>query len=744
MLRSEVGWTAAFILFFTIAGGFLALDAHNRPKHHVNQRVSEAIVARVKFQANNELKTQKAKENARQRAPSVYQSNSEYFKDIHKKLVALHQTGTDTEIKTFDDIDADRVEQLHLTKDSFAALRAIVGNEQTPWQKRVDRFIDDLAAVAVLSPDRFKIEQNLDKRSEQVVILHPSGEIAQSFFHLHNVADKESKKLQTQIRRCATTFEAAPLIDSITGIVLKDIEPTVVYDDVKTKDRRNALAAATPPVIDVIEPNDVMFAPADTALNGPDKDVRLTERDIRLLEKEQLAYVAHLGSFRVWMRKLGMFGIVMLIAVGLWICVWATNKRIAQNPVRGLSLTLLLLATQAAALIGVQIGPDFLFANATFPTLFVAIVLSIVYHQRFALVVGCIHAMLITVSLQLPVGFTVVLLAGVVMAVAQLTEIRSRSKLVWVGLQAGAVMAITTWLVGILARPLHLEGQFRDIAIDSTFAMSTGLLIGLFVQGILPAIEKMCRVTTAMTLKELNDASNPLLQRLAQEAPGTYQHSLRIADMAESAAEAIGCSGLLCRVGAMYHDIGKSNKPHYFIENQGGGPNRHEKLRPAMSLLIIVSHVKDGIEMAREYRLPREIIQFIKTHHGTTLIEYFYHAAKKSSDGEDDRAPEEFEFRYPGPKPQSREEAILMLCDGVEGAARALDDPTPVRLEQLVHSMATKRLMDGQFDECNLTLKELHKIEAAITKTLCAIYHARIKYPSDEEADQTETTAVAS
>src|SRR5690606_27194625 len=174
--------------------------------------------------------------------------------------------------------------------------------------------------------------------------------------------------------------------------------------------------------------------------------------------------------------------------------------------------------------------------------------------------------------------------------------------------------------------------------------------------------------------------------------------------------------------------------PAYFVENQGGGPNRHNKLSPAMSLLIIVGHVKDGIEMAREYGLPSLVRHFSESHHGTTLVEYFFHAARQQRDAQGAAAPTEFEYRYPGPKPQTREAAILMICDGVEGAARALSEPTPVRLEQVVHTMAQKRLQDGQFDECNLTLQELHRIEQSMIKTLCAIYHGRIKYPSAANA----------
>ena len=214
--------------------------------------------------------------------------------------------------------------------------------------------------------------------------------------------------------------------------------------------------------------------------------------------------------------------------------------------------------------------------------------------------------------------------------------------------------------------------------------------------------------------------------------------------MAEAAADSIGADGLLCRVGAMYHDIGKMNKPGYFVENQGGGPNRHDRLSPAMSLLIIVGHVKDGAEMSREAGLPPAIRHFIESHHGTTLVEYFYHAAKQQQkETGDDQAPAEFTFRYPGPKPQSKEAAILMICDGVEGAARSLPEPTPIRLEQLVSTLANKRLMDGQFDECNLTLQDLHKIGQAITRTIQAIHHGRIAYPKDEQ-EQKQPPARAS
>ncbi|MBA7654634.1 Cyclic-di-AMP phosphodiesterase PgpH [subsurface metagenome] len=217
------------------------------------------------------------------------------------------------------------------------------------------------------------------------------------------------------------------------------------------------------------------------------------------------------------------------------------------------------------------------------------------------------------------------------------------------------------------------------------------------------------------------------------EAPGTFSHSLLIGSIAEAAAEAIGRNGLLCRVGAYYHDVGKINKAGYFIENEVGSASRHKELSPTMSHLIIVGHVKDGIEMAKEYSLPNVLRQFIETHHGTTLIEHFYSEAQKrntkSSKKKTVDVLSESEFRYPGPKPLTKEAAIVMLADTVEGAVRSLSEVTATKIEAVVHNMAMKRLQDGQFDECDMSLRELSQIETSISKTLAAHYHGRIAYP---------------
>jgi hypothetical protein len=321
-----------------------------------------------------------------------------------------------------------------------------------------------------------------------------------------------------------------------------------------------------------------------------------------------------------------------------------------------------------------------------------------------------------------------IMAAGGFVCCLSLKEIRTRLKLLEVSVAAAVVVFITAASVDFL---LH-NPKFSVAFADAGWHAATTIFVGMLIQSLLPLIERVFRIATSMTLLDYTDANQPLLKRLAMEAPGTFSHSLLIGSVAEAAAEVIGRNGLLCRVGAYYHDIGKINKPSYFVENELGSMSRHKELSPAMSQLIIVGHVKDGIELAKEYGLPAVLRQFIETHHGTTLVEYFYNAAKKKQD-EKFGAPSESEFRYTGPKPRTKEAAIVMLADAVEGAVRSLPEISPTRIEAVVHNMAMKRLQDGQFDECDLSLRELSQIEASMSKTLAAHYHGRIQYPTPSD-----------
>jgi len=439
-------------------------------------------------------------------------------------------------------------------------------------------------------------------------------------------------------------------------------------------------------------------------------------------------YIRGFKVFKPWPQILSLGVIVGIIAAGAAIYTWAYQPRIVSRPTRAVTLAtlfwLLLVATRFLSL-----SEKWMYL-ATGSAVACAIVLTIAYDQRYAIGMTMFYAILacFAVGKIATIELFLTMMAGIMVCCFSLREIRTRKKLIEVSIISTIVVFITAMALGVVQSLSMKQTIFQSgIAAGSTFA------VGVVIQAFLPIIESAFGIATSMTLLDYSDANQPLLRKLALEAPGTFSHSLLIGSVAEAAAEAIGANGLLCRVGAYYHDIGKINKPTYFIENQIGPVSRHEQLSPAMSQLVIVGHVKDGVEIAKEYGLPAVLRQFIETHHGTTLMEYFYNEARKKQD-ERQSTVSESEFRYPGPKPRSKEAAIVMLADAAESAARTLTDTSPTKVEMLVHAIAMKRLQDGQFDECELTLRELSRIEASLSKSLAAHHHGRIAYPKLQDS----------
>lgn len=272
---------------------------------------------------------------------------------------------------------------------------------------------------------------------------------------------------------------------------------------------------------------------------------------------------------------------------------------------------------------------------------------------------------------------------------------------------------------------LHFK-PMREIFIDYAYCLVDAIIIPMTVFLLIGIFERLFDVTTDITLLELSDLNHPLLKRLSVKAPGSFHHSILVANLAEAAAEAIRANSLLTRVGCYFHDIGKMLKPEYFVENQMGGINKHDNLSPHMSALILTNHVKEGVKLADKNNLPKAVKQFIPEHHGTSLMSYFYHKLMESSD---DKEVNENSFRYPGPKPQSKETAIAMLADTVEAASRSLNNPTPQRIRNLVDMLVEKKIEEGQLDECEVTLNQLKQIKAAFVPILTGIHHGRIEYP---------------
>lgn len=295
-------------------------------------------------------------------------------------------------------------------------------------------------------------------------------------------------------------------------------------------------------------------------------------------------------------------------------------------------------------------------------------------------------------------------------------------------LRTTIIVAAVNFFAIITLGLLFGGNTFQTIISFGAMGLANALLSTVFANGILPFLEHIFGITSSFSLLELSNPSQPLLKRLLIEAPGTYHHSIIVGNLAEAAAEAIGADKLLVRVGAYYHDVGKIRRPYFFVENQIAQDNPHEKLSPSLSTLIIISHVKDGVELAKEYGLPAIIRDIIEQHHGTDLIRYFFHRAAEVYQEEKETVLEA-DYCYPGPKPQTKEAALVMLADSVEAAARAMSKPTPAKIEGLVQRIMQERMESHQFDECNLTFRDLDRIKTAFLKVLGGIFHHRIEYP---------------
>ena len=343
-----------------------------------------------------------------------------------------------------------------------------------------------------------------------------------------------------------------------------------------------------------------------------------------------------------------------------------------------------------------------------------------------SLLSGAIVGLMVGSDFNLILTFFIGSLTGVY----AIKDARTRGDLI----KAGIFISLMQMVCMILLTP------DMDFVLSRDF--SYRYLRPLFINGLISIIvvmfsskifEWLFGVLTNFSLLELADTNHPLLKRMAIEAPGTYHHSLIVSNLSESAADVIGANALLTRVGAYYHDIGKLVKPEYFTENQLTGGNKHDHLEPSMSRLVILNHIKEGIELAKQYKLNPLIIDFIPQHHGTGIIFYFYQKALEEAQGQD---IQEENFRYPGPKPQTKETAVVLLADSVEGATRSLSEPTPTKIDEVVKKVINNKFIDGQLDECNLTLKDLEMISKTFSRILSAMYHGRIKYPEKKNGNE--------
>ncbi|RQW83646.1 MAG: HDIG domain-containing protein [Geobacter sp.] len=387
-----------------------------------------------------------------------------------------------------------------------------------------------------------------------------------------------------------------------------------------------------------------------------------------------------------------------------------------------LFLKIAFIVSSAMGILFPQIGTDDYFYLLPFAA--GAMIVRIILNSEVAMVYCAVTALLLGVLFNSNLEIVIYALLGGIIGAHGVRQCQYRGTIYSAGLKVSIVNLALAIPFQILSDTLFSSQTLYIIV----FALVGGVINSVVVAGIVPVVENLFHYTTDIKLLELASLNSPVLRELMIRAPGTYHHSILVGTMVEAAAEAIHANPLMARVAAYYHDIGKISKPLYFIENMCGGDNRHDKLSPSMSALILISHVKEGVELAKEKRLGVPIIDIIRQHHGTALISFFYQKAKSAEDPEA-RNVEERDFRYPGPKPQTREAGLVMLADCVEAASKTLTDPTPSRIQGMVQKIINNIFIDGQLEECELTLKNLHDIANSFNRILSGIYHHRIDYP---------------
>ncbi|QUH26902.1 HD family phosphohydrolase [Serpentinicella alkaliphila] len=356
-----------------------------------------------------------------------------------------------------------------------------------------------------------------------------------------------------------------------------------------------------------------------------------------------------------------------------------------------------------------------------------AMLLSILIEPRLGLLINICLTILISILTGNDIIFIVMAIVGGTVGVFSVLHTHQRSSLLLSGLVVGIVnvaIIIGIWFI--------YSNEFAKVISLTIYGFINGVLCAILTIGTLPLWENLFGIVTPLKLLELANPNHPLLKKLLLETPGTYHHSIIVGNLSESATDAVGGNPLLARVGAFYHDIGKTKRPYFFKENQLTSENPHDKINPSLSSLIITGHIRDGVELAKKHKLPVEIIDFIEQHHGNTLVAYFYHKAK-NDDSID--CVDEHTFRYHGPKPRTKETAIVMLADSAEAAVRSISSPTKEKIEKLVSKIIQEKLEDGQLDECDLTLKELELIKQTFIKIILGIFHERIEYPDLDVKD---------
>jgi putative nucleotidyltransferase with HDIG domain len=493
--------------------------------------------------------------------------------------------------------------------------------------------------------------------------------------------------------------------------------PDYLYDDEETQKILNSVTEAVPKTFGIVRENERIISKHEII----NEATRLKLQSYKKIRSEQM------GSRDYYLQQIGRFLFVLLMIALVAMFIFKMRPAIYNDNNKLIIISTIILLQCLLAYISLMLKSALPVEYIVFIPV-AAILLTIIFDSRLSVYVTVIICILVSALRGGDYEILIPNFAASVLVVYSVRDIKNRSQIF-----ISMIYILIGYFIAIIALGFERYENFNVIKGQLIGAGLNALLSPILAYGLLIFYEKIFRIATDLVFLELSDFNHPLLRELSSKAPGTFHHSIIMGNLSEQAAKEIGANQILSRVGCYYHDIGKIINPQYFVENQLDD-NKHEDLNPSLSVKMIIAHVKNGIKLAEKYNLPKEIIDFIPMHHGTNLVSYFYEKAR-TEEGEIDLT-HEYIYRYPGPKPQTKETGIVMLADAIEAATRSIEDPTPAKLETQITEIIRARFLDGELDECDLTLKDLFKIKQSFLKTLVGIHHHRIKYPKQDENNE--------
>lgn len=542
---------------------------------------------------------------------------------------------------------------------------------------------------------------------------------------LSEILEQGVKENETELagRRLSQEIALYPFSADLKRIAEIITQPLIAqnlkYNEVVTEENRDLARRQVEPV--VVLRNTLVVSEGEPVT---EQQLALLE-DLGMIRGQQADYPGHIGLL--------LLLIIIFILVGIYMHIFVYE--VFTNPSLLLLMGLIFIVTLLFS-----IGATY-FSGYLIPVAMGVILITVIFGYKLAVIINLVLALMVGLITGGDFSFILVALMGGLVSIYAVTRLSQRSDLA----RAGFFVAVTNGAV-IVSTHLFFGNVSLEYGslVNFSYSMAAGIGNGIFSSvvaiGMLPYLESLFGVTTAITLLELSNPNHPLLRQMLLKAPGTYYHSMMVSNLAEAAAESVKADALLARVGAYYHDIGKLKRPYFFSENQLSGENPHTKLSPNLSSLIIGAHPKDGAELGGKHRLPEPILDIAVQHHGTSMISFFYQQALEKNNREEVSSDK---FRYEGPKPQSKEAAIIMLADAIEAGVRSLSKPTSNRVETMIKRMIREKLEDGQLDQCDLTLKEIDQIGEAFVYIMSGIYHSRIEYPEKALKAELERSTVA-